>query len=349
MFRILTSFLLITNIFFSQSSNFDFSGIYQFWDIIKILESDRNPSNSDWEKLFNTPGYKILTRSEFPKQFFIDNFNLVFKPSNKNNLQKALKSGKNFNYLKHYIKVRDNKNIIDEQLKKLENHNYSKDAVKRTLEFLPQNYVDNYPPVSFVIFASNGRGSSTIIVDLAASIEWDFMSFLAHEFHHWYRNRQLQYNINKVSRNDEALVTALSKIEAEGIADMVDKRDWFTKPSNSISHYARKFLYDVSQTAYVIRKIDNLLKELYSNPNDSRNIGIRMLQSLPEQGHTTGYYMASLILENIGKKELVNCVGNPFKFIILYNEAAKLSSDRYPTFSNESIEMIKNIKQKYEL
>ena len=171
MLRTLFIYLSITNFIFSQPSNFEFSGIFQFWNVVKILESNRNPSNSDWGKLFNTPGYKVLRGGEFSRQFFIDNFTLVFKPSNKNELEKVLNSGKNFNHLQHYIKVRDHKNLIDEQLRKLQNHNFSKDAVNRTLEFLPQNSVGQYPPVSFVIFESNGRGSSPIVVDLAASIE----------------------------------------------------------------------------------------------------------------------------------------------------------------------------------
>lgn len=347
--KIFISFLVITNIVFSQKSNFEFSGIDQFWKVVKILESNRNPSNADWQNLFNTPGYKVLTSGEFSKKFFIDNFTLVFKPSNKNKLDKALEVGKSFTHLKHFIKVRDNKKLIDERLNKLQHHNFSRDAAQRTLEFLPQNSVSEYPPVSFVIFESNGRGSSPIVVDLAASIEWDFLSFLAHEFHHWYRNRQLQYDKSKLSSSDRYLVEALSKIEAEGIADMVDKRDWFTKPSNSVSQYARQYIYDVKNTPYVIKKIDRLLTKLFSNPNHSHQIGLRVLKSLPELGHTTGYYMASLILVKIGKEELVTCVGNPFKFILLYDKAAKKSPDNYPSFSPETLKIIEGLNFKYSL
>ena len=351
MIKFLFTFFIVTQLVFPQniSSNFDFSGITQFWNIVSILKSNQQPSSTDWDKLFNTPGYKVLTSGEFSKQFFINEFTLVFMPSKKDELQKALSAGRDIVHLNHFIKVRDNKQLLDEQLRKLQNHNYSSDAVKRTLEFLPQSSVSEYPPVSFVIFESNGRGSSPIVVDLAASIEWDFMSFLSHEFHHWYRNRELQYDIYKVSSNDAALVDALSKIEAEGIADMVDKRDWFTKPSTAVSDHARQYIYDVSRSPFVINQMDQLLSQLNSNPNSSRQIGNQVLQSLPEQGHSTGYFMASLILEKIGKDQLVECVGNPFKFIKLYNQAAKLSSGRYPAFSDESIKVINSLISKYSL
>ncbi|MCB0753097.1 MAG: hypothetical protein KDC52_16610, partial [Ignavibacteriae bacterium] len=202
-------------------------------------------------------------------------------------------------------------------------------------------------PVSFLIFESNGRGSSPIVVDLAASIEWDFMSFLSHEFHHWYRNRELQYNINKVSRDDEYLVDALAKIEAEGIADMVDKKDWFTKSNGATSTYARQFINDVGKTPFVIQQMDLLLKQLHKEPQTNAQVGQSIQKLLPQRGHTTGYFMASLILETIGKRDLVKCVGNPFEFFKLYNQAAKKSNGRYPSFSNESIKVIEQLKRKY--
>ncbi|MBK7106401.1 MAG: hypothetical protein IPH62_14065 [Ignavibacteriae bacterium] len=348
MYRLLIFIFLFANFIIPQNnnSNFEFSGITEFWKIIATLESNKEPSNSEWNDLFKTPGYKILTSGEFSKQFFIENFKLVFMPSKKSQLNEALKSGRNLNHLNHYIKVKDNKKLIDEQLTKLKRNNISNEAVKKTLQFLPQSNVDQYPPVSFVIFESNGRGSSPIVVDLAASMEWDLLNFLSHEFHHWYRNRQLQYDIYKIDENDEDLINALAKIEAEGIADMVDKKEWFTKSSNAISSYARQYIDDVGKTPYIIKKIDALLLELSKSKINSKQIGKRVLQSLPQQGHTTGYFMASLILEKIGKNELVKCVGNPFGFIKLYNLAAIKSNGRYPSFSDEAIKVINGLEEK---
>ncbi|PID60529.1 MAG: hypothetical protein CR986_03935, partial [Ignavibacteriae bacterium] len=89
---------------------------------VKILESDREPSKNEWNKLFKTPGYKVLLATEFSRSFFENSFRLVFKPSEKNNLEEALKSGKNRTHLNHYIKVRDNKNKIREQQKNIRNY-----------------------------------------------------------------------------------------------------------------------------------------------------------------------------------------------------------------------------------
>ena len=347
--QVLTFIVVIffTQQLFSQNGNFEFSGMEQFWSIVSKLERNQEPSNAEWNKLFRTPGYKILTGGEFTKVFFKRNFKLVFMPSQKKNLETNLKNRNHLHHLQHYIKVRDNKRKIQDQLKRLKRGNYNRKAVKRTLEFLPQRSVNQYPPVSFVIFESNGRGSSPIVVDLAASLEWDFMSFLSHEFHHWYRNRQLKFSYRKVRREDADIIRTIDIIEAEGIADMVDKKDWFTKSSNSVSRYARQFIYDVSITPGLIQRMDKILTEIYNNPSSKNQLGSKLFSMLPQRGHTTGYFMASLILEHFSKRELTACVGNPFKFFNLYNKAAKIYG-RYPYFSKKSIKLLNKLKSKYQ-
>jgi len=333
---------------FSQSvnTNFDFSGIDKFWSIVSTLERNQEPTNSEWNKLFRTPGYKVLTSGEFTKDFFKKNFRLVFMPSQKKKLETSLRRKNNLHHLQHYIKVRDNKTKIKAQLGKLKRESYNRKAVKRTLEFLSQNSVNQYPPVSFVIFESNGRGSSPIVVDLAASIEWDFMSFLSHEFHHWYRNRQLKFNYRNVKREDANIIKTFDLVEAEAIADMVDKKDWFTKSSNSISRYARQFINDVSRAPGVIQKMDKILTEIYNHPKRKETLGRQLFSLLPQRGHTTGYFMASLILEHTSKSQLASCVGNPFMFFKLYSKAAKING-RYPSFSNEALKLLDKLSDKY--
>ncbi len=351
MIKLFLAVFIFTNLTFSQSNkfNFEFSGIDQFWKIIAKFEKNQEPSNSDWDKLFNTPGYIILTSGEFTREFFEENFRLVFKPSESKNLELALKSSRNNHHLLHYIKVRDNKEKIREQYKKLKRNKGSKIALSRTLQYLPQRRVKEYPPVSFVIFESNGRGSSPIVVDLAASIEWDFISFLSHEYHHWYRNRQLQINLRKVTSEDRDIVDALSLIEAEGIADMVDKKDWYTKPSSAVSEYARKFLYDVQSTPHIITQIDLAFQQMVKDPKDKRYLGRKILNILPQRGHTTGYFMARQILEHFSNKELTKCVGNPFKFVLLYNDAVHKSGSKYPGFSDDTIKIINEMANNYKL
>ena len=62
----------------------------------------------------------------------------------------------------------------------------------------------------------------------------------------------------------------------------------------------------------------------------------------------TGIYMANVILEQLGREALVDVVRNPFKFFDLYNKAAR-KDGHVPVYSKESIELIKELENKYSL
>jgi len=51
---------------------FDFTAIDLFWDIQTTLAADEEPTEQQWQALFDTPGYRALTASEFPVDFLYD-------------------------------------------------------------------------------------------------------------------------------------------------------------------------------------------------------------------------------------------------------------------------------------
>lgn len=61
--------------------NFDFSGMDRFWEVVAVLEADRDPTTAQWNALFETPGYRALTASEFDRSFLEDAFEIAFRPS----------------------------------------------------------------------------------------------------------------------------------------------------------------------------------------------------------------------------------------------------------------------------
>ncbi len=331
-----------------HNENFDFSAIPKFWHIVDVLSENREPSESEWNELFNSPGYKVLTREEFSKDFFKKNFSLAFKPALKNELKKKLRTNNRESYYLHYyLKVKDNRKQLEYQLNKLKRRSLNKEALDLTLRYLPMNYVSDFPPVAFVIFENNGRGSSPIVVDLQATLEWDFISFLAHEFHHFYRNKLSKLNFNTVTGADKPLVEAMIKIEAEGIADRVDKKKWFNSAYRESSPYAVEFKREVNRTPQLLTKINGLLEMYADNEAARKKIGKEILSSIPQKGHPTGYFMATLIEEKLGRNELVKCVGNPFKFFIAYNNAAKLGGGRYPKFSPKVLRFLSGLESRF--
>jgi ubiquinone/menaquinone biosynthesis C-methylase UbiE len=67
--------------------NADFSGVERFLALTAILERDQEPSIEQWDRLFSTPGYAVLLKREFRRDFFAGRFRLAFMPSKKTELE----------------------------------------------------------------------------------------------------------------------------------------------------------------------------------------------------------------------------------------------------------------------
>jgi len=328
------------------NQNFEFSGVYKFWEITEILEKNNVPSENQWNFLFRTPGYKVLIENEFEKEFFIKNFKLVYIPSKMDSLNEKLRKGIDKKYLQHYMKAKESKAELKEQIKVLKNNPYSKDAIRLAMEYLPFADIKGAPLVSFVIFANDGRDYHPIVIDLLATINWDFLPFLAHEFHHFYRDKYKIIDMSKIEPADYYFVWAIDQIQKEGLADQIDKKKWFHKNYDQSNFQIKKFKRYVNQSPELIKKMDNILTEAFIFSERREELSKKLREILPQSGHHPGYYMADAIIDRIGKEKLVESFANPFEFFRLYQKASELNEED-PSFSEKSIEFIRSLEKKY--
>ena len=94
------------------------------------------------------------------------------------------------------------------------------------LEYLPK-YEYKEPGLSFVIFMPDARGYDPIILDLSKIEKHNSKSFellLAHEAHHSYRDQLKKWGSGGFSEIDQALLWAFDQLQAEGVADLIDKK-----------------------------------------------------------------------------------------------------------------------------
>lgn len=334
-----------------KNPTFDFSGTESFWSIVEILEQDKDPSGSQWDSLLSTSGYHALTASEFDPDFFIEYFTLAFKPSRKDKLQELMKDPAKKRYLQHYLEARKRKSELIRQQKKLQSEPILAKVLLSTRKFLPIEFPSDNPPVAFVIFANDGRGYDPIVIDLLASLTWEFDMFLAHESHHWYRNRVLAYNPEKIDPEFELLIATLNQIQAEGIADQIDKADWTELQSNvpaPLQKYIDRYMEALAGTPHLIKTLDSLILLMSAAPESKYQQYQREIADLvPMSGHPTGFYMARLIIEELGVERLVRDVGNPIAFCRQYDEAARLSETDAPTFSRNTLRFLESLESKY--
>ena len=340
----------------SYSSNFDFSGMEQFWKIVSILESDGEPDVEEWNALFDTPGYRVLVEEEFPRDFFIKYFTLAFMPSKENDLKMEMKKGgMAAEFLKHYIRVRNMKKEIKSQERKLmESSSYIlNSAMNLARKYLPSGTVDgcDLPQISFVIFAYDARGYSPIVIDLLFSIDLGaYLPYLlGHELHHFYRNKQLKFRFPKEMSRDRYILWVLNQIQAEGIADLIDKPYLLFNEYGIFNRmkFGKMYKEYLNKSPEIIKKMDDILKKLRCSPEDYDKLNQEFFKIVPMSGHSVGYFMANLIIKKLGKETLIKEMGDPFSFLRLYNEAATMESG-YPIFSKESMDLLYELEEKYK-
>ncbi len=338
----------------AQESTFDFSGVDLFWKITEVLSRDEEPRPEEWAALFATPGYRELMRREsyFSEDSFKNNFRLVFKPSEAARLEGAMKRGAN-RRLAHYLAIKERKDNLKLFQKRLESGDIMKTAIGKALAFLPREIMgqEPAPPVSFIFFDPDGRGYVPIIIDLAFAADKEtsggLVEFLAHEIHHYFRNRHRAYDEGNIRRAHAGLINALDQLQIEGIADQIDKHESFYRTENpEDTPYAKQFRKNVMDSPRTLRAVNAAFETMAAAPDRISSLASALRRAIPQSGHPTGYYMARAIIEGGDKESLIDTVGNPFAFVYLYNMAALKAGDR-PAFSGAAVEFLRHIELDY--
>ncbi len=331
--------------------NFDFSSMDHFWEVVRILEADLYPFPEVWDSLFATPGYAALTESEFSQEFFKKHFQTAFMPSKALMLEQKLKEGTDL-YLRHYNRVKYMRNVLKAQQRWLAAAPMMREARRAVRQYLPARLLRNYPPppIAFLIFANDTRSYSPLIVDLLYSLDQEeHLSLrIGHEAHHYYRNKLLTFDPGRVQPRDRDVIWVLNQIQAEGLADRVDRRVlYFQKGYLENMPEAQYFKALVARAPAALDSLNILLNLMADRRRNYADLGRRMRALLPMDGHAVGYYMTSIILKRFGNQELVERVGNPFAFFRLYHLAAIMPESTSPKFSSKAVAFITELEKRY--
>jgi hypothetical protein len=271
-------------------------------------------------------------------------------PSRRDELESALTNERLARFLRHYLDVSQRRDELELHLEQLQTTPVVATITRRAETFLPSVKAEESPRVAFVIFANDGRAYEPIVIDLLASVSWDIESFLAHEFHHWYRNRVLLIDLDRVDDADANLLWTLNQIQAEGIADLIDKRPWVLEgasPPQGAERYAEIYRQNLEATPELLKTLDGLLVQ-YSGPPETRAaIGAQFRELVPQSGHPTGFYMAALIESRLGPEALTEDVGNPFAFVRAFNEAAARAGRLSLKLSDAAMAVLSDLEQQH--
>jgi len=356
----LLSFLFFITIgtAYPQTAQFDLSGLPLFWEIAEILQSDRMPTQDEWDRLFSHPAYAQIDRQGQRKRRLKHNLPIVFMPSKKTTLDSILTQSNGFNrrMCTHLKEAAGKRKELNQYAQKLQQSDLPEQAIAAAQNYLPPGITEQNPAptIYLILFESNGFGGDNIVLDLLNvmnNTEKENLGFIAHEAHHSYSGpiEKTQYP----DRNSEhyLLVHAFGGLLSEGIASMLDKQHY---PGTDLSTLAesRRPIIGAFNEAFqhapeTLRKMDSLLVKIAAGPNNVSELGKEIHGSLTWGGHPDGMHMAIAIEKAFGRKKLVRLNEDPFAFLMTYSKAAKKLGEGYHVFSKESLSFIKKLEKKY--
>jgi len=353
------------------NSGFNFEGIDAFWEIVAILESDVEPTESQWDAFFETPGYKRLSE-EFGRDYFMDALRAVFLPSQRGLAEEMERDfSERGGFLGWYTPLvlegfraasRD-RAWQRERVQELKTYPYLARAAKYALQYLPEDTVTEYPAVDFVVF-SDSRGYTPLIMGITGNDtppahqlaclreqgldrHFPFTLLMAHESYHLYRASVQEIEFPGDDHPDYPIVWTLDQMVNEGIGDLINRKSLYAGDGClADSDAGVRFREDQRAQPATIRVMNLIFSELGDAPELSDRLGRQFQSFVPQSGHPTGFYMANLIEEELGAEELKHVVRNPFRFFALYNRAAEADGSA-PAFSEEAMAYLRSLAAKY--
>jgi hypothetical protein len=351
---------------------FSFGGIEAFWSIVAVLESDTEPTPSQWTGFFEAPGYKRLTDSEFGRDYFKNALRAVFMPS-RSNLEDEMLSEyeERGGFLAWYTplvldgfrRASHDREWQAQRVQELKTYPYLERAAQFALEYLPEESVDDYPAVDFIVF-NDSRGYTPLIIGLTGNDDpppsqleclereghdrhFPFVLHMAHESFHTYRGRTQEIEFPARDHQDYPVLWILDQMENEGIGDLIHrKRLYYPDGCLAVTEQAARLHKEQLAQPATIRIIDKILSELADDPALTVMLGRQLQSFIPQSGHPTGFYMANIIEDELGAEAITNVVCNPFKFIELYNRAARKNGNA-PVFSTRAVAYIRSLERRY--
>lgn len=334
------------------TSGLDFTAIDEFWRAVDLLQKDVEPSDSQWQALLATPGYRLAQMAIGPVAK--EDLELAFKPSRRAAFDSLTKlTNDRATRLTHLVRAASLRPQLNAFRDSLSRSAPVAEAVRTAAKFLPPGAtnVGDPPFVAFAIFRNDGYSLGPgVIVDLLNAYEANLVLFLGHEFHHTYVGRAQEAALGPAVRidnpDDRALRGAIQALRNEGIADLVDKPYPLTWPNPVRAAYVKKYNEEYAKTPETLRQLDSLLQVVADDSTQLTAAGTRARALLWSNSHANGAYIARTIYERFGVDSLYPAVTNPAALLRTYTAAEKARGNA-PPFSAKAWRVIEGFERRY--
>jgi hypothetical protein len=338
------------------SPRIDTSGLEQFWHIERLLAQGIEPADSVWDAMWSTPGYETLERRERRRAVLTTGMRLALNPGRAGSADSAMTRhpwlAAVIPHLRRVAARRDTLRVIERSLGSPQTF---ATAIRRAQEFLPAGVTQRFPlPEVSLIYFLDARGYQRILFDPAYLMDLvDPSLVLGHELHHYYGN-QLGREHRPFGEN--MIAWRLATTETEGVAGLVDKRDVPRLTREELAaryrdprrlQYFADYQEDYRRSNQWLAWVDDILRRVAEHPDSLLPLGRVLDGTLPDNGRIMGAYMAEVIEEHLGHEPLLECIGDPWVFWRMYNEAARRSGGKAFVLSLRAMEAIADVERRY--
>jgi len=332
----------------TPAAGLDFSGVDQFWMIVDILSSDREPTEGQWHALLSTPGYRLAETNLGP--VIRQDLEIAFQPSRRAQFAR-LSAGTDDRalMLTHLALAGRERPALIALRDSLARGTPIADAIALAAKFLPPGATSQGQPplVAFALFKDDGYSlPQGIVIDLLYTRSTPLLPTLAHEFHHTYTNRLNRALPPDSTGPDGAIRDAMYSARNEGIADQIDKPYPWSSPNPGLAQYAARYRDEYARTPATLHQLDSLLTVIADDPAKMDDLGMAAAMLLWSNGHPNGAYMAREIIESFGVDSLYPGIRDPAAFFRTY-AAAERAHGRPAPFSEKTWRVIDALDAKY--
>lgn len=344
----------------------DATGLDQFWRIHDLLAADTAPTDEQWEAMFTAPGYAQLDRVERRSAWMKPVFAMAYQPSIRDEQRDwgRLEEYVTTMVLPHLRQVGEHRDELGAFVSQFSGPETLETAIAAAQQWLPEGAADPAlaPPAFLVIVDGDGKalGSSIVMDAYGLSCYPEPVHFLAHELHHIFRGPLELVRHEEVEPAHLALITVLTQLEEEGVAEMIDKPAITfgdeplperTKRHPMMSMVWSRYQRIADDAPELLRELNNALTTIAQNPINAGPEGERIASLIPPMTrHSLGMFMAHTIEQRLGRDVLIETVGDPFAFALAYAEATYVENNdltRTPSFSDDAIDLLVHWQEKY--
>lgn len=335
----------------------DLSSVDCFFEMKHKISLGKIVNEKDWDSLFETSGYKISATSSMRRsiieEMMITAYDKKYNTRKDSILNISVEENIKNPYallsqmtLLNYIDYSENEKEL-----KFFRHNYDflsipKFAAERLKNFLinPVDSLIDIPKINFLCYEPDAQSKEKgIVCDFNLfykETEEERINFIAHESFHKYRRKF----IDKEIINSDCVLKEIDKLQDEGIADLIDKKE---NIAESISNkgipepFIKQYLDAHKNTPEILKEFDNIIVSYLKNEINKEELESKVNNFFLSGGHPNGYYMSRLIEKAGFKDEMLKSFYSPTEFIKIYNKAAQKENEY--VFSKEFITYLESL------